>query len=177
MSTPCATVVRLVVAWSIGAWLLGLPHGVLALDYDRNDVLGREAGLIFVAGPEDASGLGVGVRGVARRHTRFLSLGLEVQAGVSTAPRPFLGVLALAGVESTSNGWETLRGYGEFGVGLRWASGEVRDLLQFHAEGGVRLLLQAFERPHTSVCAGIRIMSNFQALGWAALVGVAWTFD
>lgn len=156
--------------------MLGAGNAV-ALDYDRNDVLVRELSAVVMAVPSDTAPIGVMVRGVARRQTRNLGLGVEVLAGVSTDPRPLVGVGGIVGFESSSNAWDMLRVYGETGVGMMVVSSDPMDWLQFHVEGGARILLSALDRPHLSLTSGLRIVSSFRHFGWGLQVGLSWTFD
>ncbi len=159
------------------AFALCLSPRAEGLDYDRNDVLGRELGLFAGSLPIDGRPLGLGVRGVARRHTRFLTLGTEVILGATSAPRPLIGVTALLGAETSDNAWDRLRGYGEFGFGMMWANNELFDLLSFHLEGGMRILIQDASRPHLSLTLGVRLSTDFSGVGLAFLTGMAWAFD
>ncbi len=168
---------RLAVALVTMAGALLLAPAAQGLDYDRNDVLGRELGFFAGSLPIDGRPLGLAVRGVARRHTRFLTLGTEVLIGATSAPRPLIGVMALLGAETSDNAWDRLRGYGEFGFGLMWANNELFDLLSFHVEGGTRILIQDAARPHLSLTLGMRLSTDFSGVGFAFLTGMSWAFD
>ncbi len=167
---------RSVAAATLVALLLGALDA-LALDYDRNDVMVREVATMVMAVPSDTAPIGVMARGVARRQTRNFGVGVEVMAGITTDPRPYLSVAGLAGFESSSNGWDQLRVYGEGGVGVAWVSNNPMDWLQFHVEGGTRILLSTLDRPHLALTSGLRITTSFRHVGWGLQVGLSWSFD
>ena len=161
----------------IALMILGFAANASALDYDRNDVLVREVSALVLAVPSDTGPIGVTVRGVARRQTRNFGLGLEVIAGMTTDPRPYLGVGAIIGVESSSNGWDRIRVYGEGGVGVAWYSNNPMDLLNFHIEGGTRILMSSLDRPHLALTTGLRIVTSLRHVGWGLQIGMSWSFD
>lgn len=167
----------LLVALGVSLAITGMSATANALDYDRNDVLVREISAFVMAVPSDTAPVGAMVRGVARRQTRNFGLGFEVIAGVTTEPRPYVSVGGLFGFESSSNAWDRLRVYGEGGVGVAWNSNNPMDWLNFHVEGGTRILLSSMDRPHLSLTSGLRIVSSFRHMGWGLQIGVSWAFD
>ncbi len=149
---------------------------VLALDYDRNDVLGRELALGVAVLPVEGHPLGPFVRGTARRHTRALYFGGEAQLG-ATGQGPWVTVAATVGGETAQDAWAPLRGYGEFGTQLMYAGTSVFDTLGFFLEGGMRYQVRTYERPHLQLGIGVRAVNNMQRTGFSAQFGVSWLFD
>jgi hypothetical protein len=147
------------------------------LDYDRNDVRGREVSIGAMASPIEGEATAFFVRGTARRHTRSLYFGLEALAGVHVDGRPLLETAGAVGLESAADGWTPVRAYGEAGVGLLYAHTNLADALNFHVEGGLRYQVAAHERPHVLLHIGLRLQTSFSHLGGAVISGVAWTFD
>lgn len=182
-----------------------------ALDYDRNDVLGREVAVGFGLSPADINPAAsmcldgktntprdkcpeaswrenevlpivLFVRGTARRQTRFFYVAGETQVGLTFPSAgfnagPWLALGGAVGVETVDDAWQRLRGYGEFGTQLTYTNTRLADMLSFSVEGGMRYQLQSFERPHTLVHIGLRVLSNFRHIGYALQAGIGWTFD
>jgi hypothetical protein len=156
---------------------IGASQPALALDYDRNDVRGRELGIVTLIAPVADNPVGVALRGTARRHMRRLYVGLEAQLGATLLPGPWLLLAGAVGAETADDAWQPLRGYAEAGVGALYAHTQVFDVLVFHGEAGVRYQLQSFERPHVLVHLGLRGMYNFTTIGAQVVTGIGWTFD
>lgn len=177
-----------------------------ALDYDRNDVIGRELSLGFLLSPTDlrecpdgtrrfetkackaavpptpVQPAGLVLRGTARRHQRWFYVATELQAGLlfpvaDHGARPWLEVAGAAGAETAHDGYEKLRGYGELGVALLYAHTRLSDTLAFFAEGGMRYQVRTYERPHWLLHIGVRAMHNFSQLGLLVHAGLGFTFD
>lgn len=177
-SHPRASALR---RFSLGLCLTiacALPAGrAHAGDYDRNDVSGRSLGLLVLSLPIAGAPLGVLAHGVARKHNGFLVLGSELAAGVATDGRAVLTGGAVVGVESAADAWQPVRGYGEVGASVFWAQTGLFEALTMHVEGGVRYQLKAYGRPHLLLSVGLRLLTNFGRVGWAAPVALLWTFD
>lgn len=148
-----------------------------ARDYERNEVAGRAVGLLIGALPIQNAPLGVLAQVGARKQSRWLTLGTQLAVGGHTDGNIALMAGGIVGVESTSTDFAPLRGYGELGINLFYAGTKLGDTLTFHAEGGIRWLLAAHSRPHFGLHLGLRVMTNFNHLGWAVPIGVHWTFD
>ena len=181
--------------------LLATP--AFARDYDRNDLAERELSLGFGLSPMDmdtripqtcpnnpmvlcalnvARTEAVTVRASARRHMRFLYLGVEGQVGASlptavSSTQPWLAAGATIGLETSNNGWDRWRGYGELAVLAIWANTRLAETLNFAGEFGVRYHLDSSSRPHTLLHLGVRAMYNFDLVGVMSYAGVSWTFD
>lgn len=122
------------------------------------------------------------VRGTARRQTRFFYVAGEAQVGVTFpsggfSARPWLALGGAVGAETADDAWEKVRGYGELGTSLVYAHTRLADVLNFFVEGGLRYQVRSFERPHTLLHIGMRVLSNFSHVGYALQAGVGWTFD
>ncbi len=158
------------------AILLG-PRDGYAGDYDRNDVLSRELGFGAMMLPVDGSPVALMVRGSARSHVRRFYFGTEVSAGFVLDVRPLLTVGTMIGLESADDAWQPLRAYAEVGAGLFWANTGPLELLNFHAEAGVRYIVTSFRRPHLSLHMGARALTSLARFGGTITCGVQWTFD
>ncbi|MCB9738119.1 MAG: hypothetical protein H6747_02550 [Deltaproteobacteria bacterium] len=148
-----------------------------ARDYERNEVAGRAVGLLIGALPMENAPLGVMAQVGARKQSRWLTLGTQLAIGGHTGGNIALMAGGFAGLESTATDFAFLRGYCEAGVNLFYAGTRLSDTLTFHVEGGIRWLLIAHSRPHLGLHLGLRVMTNFNHLGWAVPVGLHWTFD
>ena len=157
--------------------VLGFGLPATALDYDRNDVLGREISLLGVVGPVDNHPVGLAVRGTARRHVDWFYRSLAFEVGGLSDVRPWLMISGAVGGESATDSWTAFRGYVEGGVAMLYAATELTQTLAFFTEAGVRYQVRYFERPHLQVHIGTRFMHNFSNYGLSVLTGVAWTFD
>lgn len=173
----------------------------LALDYETNDVSVRELALGGMYAPVDvdlrvkarcpgstavcanvSQPFGAFVRGAARRHRRYFYLGWELQAGVLTptatsGSRPWIFAGGVAGGETAANSYAPLRGYAEAGLGGAWANTRLGDTMQIFVEGGVRYRIATLLRPHWTLHAGVRGISNFSLFGTQIHVGLGWAFD
>ncbi|MEY3014171.1 MAG: hypothetical protein RIT45_2906 [Pseudomonadota bacterium] len=146
-------------------------------DYDRNEVAGRSIGLLVGSAPIDNRPLTIMVQGAARKQNRWLTLGTQIALGAHFDGHVVVMAGGVAGIESTSSDWTLLRGYLELGANIFYAGSRLGDTLVFHVEGGLRLKLRAFARPHLSLQLGLRGMSNFNRFGWLVPIGLHWTFD
>lgn len=150
---------------------------VHAGDYDRNDIAGRGVGLVAGALPIQGAPLMIGAQASARKHMRWLVLGTELIVGGHSEGH-FTGIVSgFAGAETSTNAFTRIRGYGELGASMMYAGSRLGDTLLFYAEGGLRIKLRSFARPHLSFQIGWRAMLNFNAFGWMLPVGVQWAFD
>ena len=189
-------------AFAILLLLLVTPTA-FALDYDRNTVSEREISLAFGLAPVDVDTRAPSpcladpaktceenvalppvmlVRGTARRHTRNFYLGAEVELG-ATLPvatfgaHPWIAAGGAIGFETSDNGWDRLRGYGEIGILGVWANTRLAETLTFFSEIGFRYQASAAKRPHLLLHGGLRGMTNFSHFGVLGIIGVGWTFD
>lgn len=155
------------------------PSAATATDYERNDVNGRELGVVVMRTPVAGQPLSMLVSGTARRHTRFFYVGGNLSLGVSLQGQPVTMLSGAVGLETADDGFVRVRGYGELGAGAFWANSDqpVLDLLMFHVETGVRWQMRSWARPHWQLVAGVRLFSNFRYLGFAVLTGMNFTFD
>ncbi len=161
----------------VAAMCLASPaHG---LDYERNDVLGREVGIGLMRTPTNGLPMTLVVRGTARRHARHFYVDGSVFMGMTFEVQPLLMGTVSFGMESADDSFRRVRGYGEVGSGLFFANSEkpLLDLLAFHLEGGLRIHLRTWARPHTQVTVGVRLLSNFRFVGLMGMVGTNFTFD
>ena len=174
-----------------------------ALDYDRNDIADREISFGMGLTDVDVNTASAGacladrsrtcypnfsrpsvfvVRGMARRHTRFLYVGGGMELGltfpVDTYPvHPWVGLTGVAGVETANTGWERLRGYIEVGALVAWANTQVTEVAKASVEVGVRYQIRDNVRPHMQLMASLRGMTNMSHIGVMGFAGVVWTFD
>ncbi|GEM_PF-2828263 len=151
-------------------------HG---LDYELNDVQGREISVGVARAPVDSLSIAFLARGSARRQSRYLYSGATLMLGWVLDNRPLAMATGEIGVESASDAFTKVRFYGELGAGLFWAASEKPwlELLTFHAEGGIRWNLRTWARPHWQLATGVRLFANFQAIGLGLFTGVNFKFD
>ncbi|MBM4342441.1 MAG: hypothetical protein FJ100_03570 [Deltaproteobacteria bacterium] len=178
------------------------PQLAAAGDFERNEVLGRELAAGVAVVPDDIDfrapgpcpgatkvqclnqSLAVGpiVRGAARRHRGNLYLGSEVVLGMRVplgefSAFPIIGAGAAIGWETAADSYKRLRGYGEFGASLVYSGTRASDLLKFHVEAGLRYRVKTYERPHSYIHIGARVINNFAHFGAALFSGIGWAFD
>ncbi len=189
--------------WLVLVVVLLFAQPALARDYDRNFVTERELSLGFGLSPVDldtripvacvgaktqtcASNMVraalLAARGTARHHQRYFYLGGELEAGLvlpasGLGPNPWFAVGGAIGLETSNNGWDRWRGYGELGVLVNWADTRIAEMLCFTSEIGVRYQLDTSQRPHTVLHLGARALYNFSYVGVMSFAGVSWTFD
>lgn len=174
-----------------------------ALDYDRNDVVDRELSVGFGRASVDAN-LAAPVacadrraytcianesvpsvfviRGMARRHARFLYVGGGLELGMtlpvdSFPVHPWIGLGGVVGAETANTAWTPLRGYAELGVLAAWANTQISEIANGTLEVGARYQVSDRGRPHLQLAAGIRGMTNLSFIGVMGFLGAVWTFD
>ncbi len=167
--------VRLVVMMCLATVLWATPAS--ARDYDRNDVSGREIGLMIARTSLQGGPFAMLVRGVARRHTRFFYVAGEVMLGTTLEPTFYGSGGVAVGIETAEDAYKVKRGYAEVGVTGQWSRSSVFELLNLHVEVGLRLQLQTTDRPHLYAYVGTRVMTSFSTYGVGLASGVGWTFD
>jgi hypothetical protein len=150
-----------------------------ALNYERNDVRGRELAFAMMRTPVEGLPVTLGLRGSARRHIRHVYYGTSAWLGWALNNRPVLMLSGSIGLESAANAFEPYRSYGELGIGTFWAATDewLRKLMTFHAEVGIRWTVRDWNRPHWQAFAGLRTFANFRFVGVAAVTGINFTFD
>lgn len=190
--------------WLAVLFILLVAQPAWARDYDRNDVVDRELSVGFGLSPVDVDPRNpvacpapnatkvcaenssrpavIALRGDARRHIRNFYMSAELELGATLpiagfGPHPWLGAGGAIGLETSGNGWDRLRGYGELGVLGVWADTTIAEVLNFTAEAGVRYQLLSSERPHVLLHLGVRGMYNFSYFGVMSFAGVSWMFD
>lgn len=150
-----------------------------ALNYERNDLRARELSLAIMRTPDTGLPLSIAVRGSARRHIRHVYYGTSALLGWSSANRPVTMLSVAIGLESAATAFQRMRGYGELGAGAFWGATEspLKDLMTFHAEGGIRWNIRDWSRPHWQIVFGVRVFANFENIGWAAITGMNFNFE
>ncbi len=180
---------------------LAVPNLAQALDYDLNDLAGREIGIGGALAPTDVDlraavkcpagktncdnitqPFGTVLRGTARRHRGHLYMATEALLGLtwptgSLPAHPWIGVGGALGFETAADGFARVRGYGELGADIVWTNTTVFDVLHVFTEFGLRLQVQQFGRPHTLLFLGARAMTNLDHIGLGMFGGVGFTFD
>jgi hypothetical protein len=136
--------------WSLNA------GPALALDYERNDVSVRSLGV--AAGIASTPGRPVltWLHGTARHHVRFVYFGMELNAGLTFQPHPFVAAGGFAGVETATSAYTRMRGY---------------------AQAGARYLLSSHARPFIGLEAGVRLESNLARPAGGVLLSTYFVFD
>lgn len=157
--------------WSLNA------GPALALDYERNDVSVRSLGV--AAGIASTPGRPVltWLHGTARHHVRFVYFGMELNAGLTFQPHPFVAAGGFAGVETATSAYTRMRGYAQAGAQAAWMSNRLTDVLLLHVETGVRYLLSSHARPFIGLEAGVRLESNLARPAGGVLLSTYFVFD
>ena len=127
--------------------------------------------------PIDGAPVALMARGAARRHDRRFYFGTEASLGLVLDIRPMITVGTMIGLETADDAWQPLRAYAETGVSMFWANTGPLELLNFHAEVGVRYLVTSYKRPHLSLHMGMRAITSLARFGGTVTCGATWTFD
>jgi hypothetical protein len=163
--------------WIVFSLVVMVSVPALGLDYDRNDVVSREFSIGGLRVPMAEETVGYFGCGAIRRHNRFFYLGAEVLGGMTERASPLIGIALLTGVETASDGWTRLRGYGEVGIGPLYGGGPLNNILTFQFDAGARYLISSYRTPHIYLHLGIRAMTNLRHFGLAVHMGSGWSFD
>jgi len=159
--------------------LLVAPDLAEARDFDRNDLIETSYGGALAVAPRASHSIGMLGRVAVRRHRRRLFLGGEGLLGAGLTPLGLaVGVTGFVGLETSDNGWDRLRGYGQVGIGgVHYGSGSLINMPEVHAEVGARVMLQNYRAPHTMVEFGVRPVSDFYRWGVLVHLSLAFAFD
>ena len=153
------------------------PGSVHAGDYARNDVSKRKFSFIAMGLPSEEQTIALLAHGAISQQLRHLYLGAEAMAGYVVDGRPVVGAGIVAGLDAAPDAWTPVSMYAQTGTKLVYSFRDVQDLLVFHVETGLRLLVVSHSRPHFELNVGIRLGTSLNHSSVAIMMGGAFSYD